>query len=95
MAKTEDFNISFKVNENPIKRALILSFMVLNELAMHFVKSLITIIVLYLFISMLIYNLQIQHFDNKGHIADTTTILQIDSIRENMRSYIQDESNIF
>lgn len=45
-------------------------------------------------ISLFIFNLQIQHFDSKGNLTGTETILQVDDLVSNLHAYFIEDCNI-
>lgn len=57
----------------------------------HAIKSLITIVILFTFISVFIFNLQIQDFNTKGNIIGSHSIVQVDLLLDNLKAYFLEQ----
>ena len=60
---------------------------ILKQIGINLINSLVTISILFTFISIFVFNIQIQDFNVKGELIDTHSIVQVDLLLENLRAY--------
>lgn len=55
------------------------------------IKSFIATSILFIFISVFIFNLQIQNFNTQGNIIGSTSIVQVDLFKDNLKAYFSEQ----
>ena len=79
--KTETATLSYKIK----KESKILKYML--NLLNYVLKVFIATSIVFLFLSIFIYNLQIQHHSSNGNLTDFTNIVQVDELVSNLHAY--------
>jgi len=80
MKQTEDYKIDFKVISPLIN--------VLQQLTLFTIKVIIATSILFTFLSVFIFNLEIQQFSGDYmHIKSKTNIIQVDLFTDNLKAY--------
>jgi len=68
---------------------------IITQLLLHTAKSLITLLLFFLMLSMFIFNIQIQHFNSRGYITGTDTILQVDTLFDNTHAFFMEDNPFY
>ena len=86
MKTTETNTISFKLNNsgNELKQFIL---KLLQTALISFIGAIVSCSVFFLFLSVFIFNLQIQHHLPNGNMSSFTDIVQVDLFQDNLKAY--------
>lgn len=86
MATNETNTISFKLNNssNELKQFIL---KLLQTALISLIGSIVSCSVFFLFLSIFIFNLQIQHHLPNGNMSSFTDIVQVDLFQDNLKAY--------
>ena len=62
----------------------------LLQTAISLIGSIISCSVFFLFLSVFVFNLQIQHHSSNGNLTSFTDIVQVDTFKDNIEAYFLD-----
>ena len=84
--KNETNTISFKLNNsgNELKQFI---KKLLSTALISFIGAIISCSIFFLFLSIFIFNLQIQHHLPNGNMSSFTDIVQVDLLQDNLKAY--------
>ena len=86
MKTTETNTISFKLNNSSNELKLFIKKL-LSTALISFIGSIVSCSVFFLFLSVFIFNLQIQHHLPNGNMSSFTDIVQVDLFQDNLKAY--------